>query len=235
NLTYAKSVGTTLDTFTGMPTVDFAAAYNTQAALTKTGCPTNLFDKNTTMNNDNSANISSSTTGLFGASYDCYVGTNHLQWNATTHVLTANGTFYFDGTLTAPSGNTNIVYNGLASFYFTGGVTWNNGSLCGISGCGSGWDTSQNVLFLVADCTAQPASGCVSVSSANTIVQFGVYADGTYKVSGNSGNMAPVICDQFFISGGTDTLVPIKTFPPGTPAPTTSVSYLGTPPTGWSG
>ena len=151
NLTYARSVGTTLDAFTGMPTVDFAAAYTTQAALTKTGCPANLFDKNTTRNNDNSTNISSSTVGLFGASYDCYVGTNHLQWNSATKSLTANGTFYFDGTLTTPSGGGNIVYNGEASFYFTGGVTWNNGSLCGIAGCGAGWDTSQNVLFVVAD------------------------------------------------------------------------------------
>jgi len=232
NLTYASSVGTTLDTFTGMPTVDFQGAYNTQAALTQTGCPANLFDKNTTMNNDNSANI---TSLLFGASYNCYVGTNHLQWNSVTKSLTANGTFYFDGTLTAPSPSAAIVYNGEASFYFTGGVTWNNGSLCGIAGCGSGWDTSQNVLFIVADCTGQPPGGCVSISSANTTVQFGVYANGTYKVSGNSGNMAPVICLQFFITGGTDTLVPIKNFPPGTPAPTTSVSYTGTPPTGWSG
>jgi Tfp pilus assembly protein PilX len=233
NLTYASSVGSTLDTFTGMPTVNFAAAYATQAALTQTGCPTNLFDKNTTMNNDNSANIGAI---LFGSTdYDCFVGTNELKWNHTTKILTANGTFYFDGTLTPPSNLGNIVYQGEASFYFTGGMTWTTGSLCGIAGCGAGWDTSQNVLFIVADCTGQPSTGCVSISSSNTTDQFGVYADGTYKVSGNSGNMAPVICDQFFISGGTDTLVPIKNFPPGTPAPTTSVSYLGTPPTGWAG
>jgi len=233
NLTYAKSVGTTLDTFTGMPTVNFQAAYNAQAALTQTGCPANLFDKNTTLNNDNSANISSI---LFGSTnYDCFVGTNELKWNHTTKQLYANGTFYFDGTYTAGSGVGNVVYSGEASFYFTGGFTWSSGSLCGIAGCGSGWDTSQNVLFVVAECTAAPPGGCVSISSANTTVQFGVYATTTYKVSGNSGNMAPVICNQFFISGGTDTLVPIKNFPPGTPAPTTSVSYTGTPPTGWSG
>jgi len=201
----------------------------------KTGCPANLFDKNTSLNNDNSANISSTATGLFGASYDCYVGNNHLQWNSATKVLTANGTFYFDGTFTSPGGGNNYVYQGLASFYFSGGVTFTSGSLCGISGCGSGWDTSQNVLFIVADCMGEPSTGCVGLSSANATFQFGVYATGKYKVSGNSGNMAPVICDQFFISGGTDTLVPIKNFPPGTPAPTTSVSYTGTPPTGWAG
>ena len=233
NLTYASTVGNTLDTTTGLPTVDFAGAYAEQAALTQTGCPANLFDKNTTMNNDNSANIGAK---MFGATdYDCFVGTNELKWNHTTKTLTANGTFYFDGTLTPPAGVGNVVYHGLASFYFTGGVTWNTGTLCGISGCTTSWDTSQNVLFMVADCTAQPGSGCVSVSSANTVVQFGVYATGTYKLSGNAGNMAPVLCDTFTITGGSDILVPIQNFPPGTPAPSTSVSYLGTPPTGWSG
>ena len=230
---YAKSVGHTLDTTPTMPTADFTSAYNNFAALTKTGCPTNLFDNNTNKDNGNSTNIN---TLLFGSTaYDCFVGTNELKWTPSTKTLLANGEFYFDGTLNAPTGVGSVVYSGLASFYFTGGVTWDTGSLCGISGCTTNWDTSKNVLFVVADCTAPPGSGCVSVSSANTVVQFGVYATKTYKVSGNAGNMAPVICDQFFISGGTDTLVPIKNFPPGTPAPSTSVSYTGTPPTGWSG
>jgi Tfp pilus assembly protein PilX len=240
---YASIVGTTLDTTPQMPTVDFTAAYNAQATLTQTGCPANLFDNNTKMDNGNSANISSSTTGLFGASYDCYIGTNHLKWDSATKTLTANGTFYFDGTLTAPSGVGNVVYNGLASFYFTGGVTWNTGSLCGIAGCGAGWDTKHNVLFVVAQCWANatgtgPGSTlnpCVSISSASAVFQFGVYATKTYKVSGNAGNMAPVICDKFTISGGSDLLIPIQSFPPGTPAPSTSVAYTGTPPTGWSG
>ena len=56
-----------------------------------------------------------------------------------------------------------------------------------------------------------------------------------YKVSGQAGNMGPVICNTFTITGGSDILIPIQNFPPGTPAPTTSVSYTGTPPTGWSG
>jgi Tfp pilus assembly protein PilX len=231
---YASSVGTTLDTSTGLPTVDFTAAYNAFDGLTKTGCPALLFDKSAHhMNNDNSANIGAL---MFGSTdYDCFVGSNELKWNHTTKQLTANGEFFFDGTLTPPAGIGNIVYSGEATFYFTGGVTWNTGSLCGISGCGSNWDTSQNVLFWVADCTGQPGTGCVSISSAGTNVQVGVYADGTYKVSGNAGNMAPVICDTFTITGGSDTLVPILKFPPGTPAPTTSVAYSGTPPTGWSG
>jgi Tfp pilus assembly protein PilX len=230
---YARSVGSTLDTNPVMPTVDFATAYANFNALTKTGCPALLFDKNTSMNNDNSTNISSI---LFGSTdYDCFVGNYELKWNHAAKTLLANGQFFFDGTLTPPSSVGNIVYSGLASFYFDGGVTWNTGTLCGIAGCGSGWDTANNVLFIVANCTGAGSSGCVSISSANTVVQFGVYADGTYKVNGNAGNMAPVICDQFFITGGTDTMIPILKFPPGTPAPSTSVAYTGTPPTGWSG
>jgi hypothetical protein len=233
NLSYATTVGNTLDTTPTLPPVNFPAAYANQAALTQTGCPANLFDNNTTMDNSNSVNISSIIAG--STAYDCWVGTNELKWTPSTHSLYANGTFYFDGTWTPPSPGQNIVYSGMASFYFTGGVTWSRGSLCGIAGCGAGWDTAHNMLFVVADCIGAPASGCVSISAANTTVQFGVYATTTYKVSGNSGNMAPAMCDQFFISGGTDTLIPILGFPKGVPAPTTSVTYMGTPPTGWAG
>ena len=230
---YASTVGTTLSTTVGMPTADFAAAYAAQAALTQTGCPALLFDKNTSKNNDNSTNISSI---LFGSTdYDCYVGTNHLKWNHTTKQLVADGTFYFDGRYTTSSNPGNVVYSGLASFWFTGGVTWSSGSLCGVAGCGTNWDTVHNVLFIVAECTGAPSSGCVSISSNNNVVQFGVYATTTYRASGGAGNMAPVICDTFGIAGGTDLLVPIQNFPPNVPAPTTSVAYTGTPPTGWSG
>jgi hypothetical protein len=233
NLTYAKTVGNTLDTIPALPTVDFAGAYASQLAATKTGCPAGLFDSDTTMNNNNSVNIS---TILFGSTdYDCHVGSYHLQWNHTTDQLLANGVFYFDGTLTAPNPKIDIVYSGQASFYFTGGVNWSRGTICGVAGCGTNWDTLHNVLFWVADCVAAPGSGCVSISAANTVDQVGVYADGDYKLTGNAGNMAPVLCQRFYISGGTDYLIPIQGFPPGTPAPTTSVSYAGTPPTGWSG
>jgi Tfp pilus assembly protein PilX len=233
NLTYAKIVGNTLDTAPGLPTVDFAGAYAAQAAATKTGCPANLFDQDTSMNNNNSANISSI---LFGSTdYDCHVGSYELKWNHTTHQLLANGIFYFDGTLSSGSSAGNIVYSGEASFYFTGGVTWTTGTLCGIAGCTTSWDTQHNVLFMVADCQNEPNTGCVSISSANTVQQWGVYATSNYKLSGNAGNMAPILCNKFFISGGTDYLIPILGFPPGTPAPSTSVSYAGTPPTGWSG
>jgi hypothetical protein len=234
NLTYAKSVGNTLDTMPTMPTVDFAGTYAAQAAMSKSGCPANLFDSDTTMNNNNSANISSI---LFGSTdYDCKVGPSYeLKWNHTTKTLLANGIFYFDGTLTFNSNGTNIVYSGMASFYFTGGVAWQTGTICGVSGCGLNWDTTKNVLFMVANCATTPSTGCVSISSANTVDQFGVYATTTYKLSGNAGNMGPCVVDQFFLAGGTDSFLPIKDFPPGTPAPTTSVSYAGTPPTGWSG
>ncbi len=239
NLTYATTVGNTLDTTPSMPTVDFAGAYATQAGLTKTGCPANLFDKNTTLNNDNSANISSI---LFGSTdYDCFVGPNELRWNHTTKQLYANGTFYFDGTYTSPSVG-NIVYSGLASFDFTGGFVFSSSStsLCGISGCGTGWDTKNNVLFVVAQCWQDATgahlltNGCVTFSGGTTM-QVGVYVTTNYTLSGGSGNMAPVICNTWSISGGSDILRPIQDFPPGTPMPTTSVAYTGTPPTGWSG
>ena len=59
-------------------------------ALSKTGCPALLFDKNAHhMNNDNSANIGAL---MFGSTdYDCFVGTSELKWNHTTKRLTRTG------------------------------------------------------------------------------------------------------------------------------------------------
>ena len=146
----------------------------------------------------------------------------------------ANGQFFFDGTLTPPAGVGNVVYSGEASFYFTGGVTWNTGSLCGIAGCGSSWDTRKNVLFIVADCTGQPGSGCVSISSSRTHRPVGVFAT---DVQGQRrlGEHGPRHLRHVHHHGRHGHHGPDPRFPPGTPAPTTSVAYTGTPPTGWAG
>ena len=98
-----------------MPTVDFLAAYNAQAALTKSGCPAGLFDTDSTPNNNYSRDINSI---IFGSSYDCFVGTNEIKWTSATNTLFVHGTLYFDGSLTYKS---NLTYTGQASRYFSGG------------------------------------------------------------------------------------------------------------------
>jgi hypothetical protein len=228
---YASVTGTTLDAAALMPAVNFQAAYNTQAALTKTGCPAGLFDNDSTWNNS----LTDAGTIMFGAAYDCKVGTTYeLKWTPSTHNLYMNGTFYFDGGLgTMPA--TATTYTGQASLYFTGGVRVNNSSFCGIANCTAQWNPNLNEAIFVMGCQGvQPNGGCFYIGG-NSMMQVGVYSTGDYQVTGGSGNWGPVLCDTFQIAGGTNLLIPFNTFPPGTPGQTSYTTVAGSPPTGWNG
>lgn len=230
---YATTVGTTLDAAPSMPAVDFQGAYNTQAALTKTGCPAGLFDNNSTMDNS----VADVGTILFGAAYDCKVGPSYeIKWTPSTNSLYVHGTFYFDGNLnTFP---TTTVYSGQASLYFTAGVKMGGSSgvsFCGIANCTQYWNPTQNEIIIVAGCQGIATNnGCVSLNG-NTTAQFGAYVNGAYTVAGGSSNMGPILCDNFQINGGAGLLIPFTTFPPGTPGQTSYTTVAGSPPTNWNG
>jgi len=225
NNIYASTVGRTLDTTTQMPTVDFTAAYNTQAALTKNGCPANLFDTDSTANNGYARDVSSI---MFGSSYDCFVGTNEIRWTSSTNSLYVHGTLYIDGSLTHMS---NLTYTGQASLYFSGGATFQNDTFCGIASCTQSWNPNQNLIAIVADCLGIASNKpCVQVTGGANI-QVAAYVNGEYDSTGNGGNMGPVMCRTDKITGGTNLLIPFTTYPAGLPTTSTTSTVTGTPPT----
>ena len=209
--------------------------YDAQAALTKTGCPTNLLDNDTTLNNSDG---SISSVMLGNTDYDCKVGTNEIKWTHSSKTLLVNGTFYFDGSVSL-SGT--VVYSGQASLYFTGGVSMgNNSSFCGISGCTGSWNPDVNGLIFVAGCWSNSTgstlttSGCVSLSGS-AAAQFGVYCTTNYSTAGGSSNMVPVLANTLSLGGSTASLIPFHYMPPGTPLSTRIVTVPEQPPTNWSG
>jgi Tfp pilus assembly protein PilX len=239
NYTFAAYVANSLDTIPAFPVVDFAGAYATQAALAKTGCPANLFDNDSTMNNSDT----SISSVMFGSTaYDCVVGTNEIKWDPSTSPksLTVKGTLYFDGSLTTPAGNPAIVYSGGASMYFTGGVSFGgDSSFCGIAGCSLSWDTSKNIIIMVADCVGlAPPATCVNITGGknhSTAVQFGVYATGNYSVSGGATNPGHILCWDATVSGSSTITVSMNYLPPGTPTSTGTTTVAGSAPKNWSG
>ena len=202
---YASTVGEGVDVTPSMPCIgqpsswdatctgsndgtwtSLHSTYNNQASLPKSGCPTNLFDNDTTLNNSDT----SITSVLLGSTaYDCKLGstsspcsstvtTCELKWTPSTSTLSATGEFYFDGSLTI-SGNT--TYTGLATFFFTGGVTTTGSpTFCassaksGNSTCTAAWDTTKDGLIMVAGCwsnstgSSLTTSGCVSLGGNST-------------------------------------------------------------------
>jgi len=210
--------------------------YNAQAALTKTGCPANLLDNDSTLNNSD-ASIASVMLG--NTDYDCKIGsTNEIKWNHSTHTLTVAGTIYLDGSL--PLSGT-VVYAGQASIYVTGGVTMgNNSSFCGIASCTNSWNPDVNGIIFIAGCWSNStgstliSSGCVNLGGGAT-AQFGVYCTTDYSTAGGSSNMGPVLAHTLNIGGNTASLIPFHYMPPGTPLSTRFVTVPGLPPKNWSG
>ena len=193
------------------------AKYSTQAGLAKTGCPANLLDNDSTLNNSDT----SISSVMFGnTDYDCKVGSNEIKWTHSSKTLYVNGTLYFDGSLTL-SGT--VVYSGLATLYFTGGVSGgSNTNFCGISGCTASWNTNANAIVFVAGCWANStgssliSSSCVSLTGGAK-AQFGAYVTTNYLVDGNSANYGPILANSLSLNGGTSSLIPFSQMPPGTP------------------
>jgi Tfp pilus assembly protein PilX len=222
--------------------VTLVNAYNAQKALTKTGCPANLFDNDTTLNNSD-ASISSA---MFGSTaYDCKVGTNEIKYTPSggscgTGTLYVSGTLYFDGSLTMSCG-LKVVYSGQATMYFTGTITQQGGTqLCGIASCTASWNPATAGIIFIAGCwtnstgSTLAASKCVYITGGST-AQWGAYATTAYQIDGGSGNMGPVLANSLTIGGGSSTLIPFTVMPPGTPLNTQSHYVPASMPKSWSG
>ncbi|HEY2072103.1 MAG TPA: hypothetical protein VGG88_00870 [Gaiellaceae bacterium] len=228
----SQCTGTDNGTWTKLHTI-----YNAQTAAAKTGCPTNLLDGNSTLDNSDS----SISSAMFPSStdYDCKIGSvGEIKWTHSTHTLAVSGTIYLDGSLSL-SGT--VLYTGQASIYVTGGVSMgNNSSFCGIASCTGSWNPDVNGIIFVAGCWSNSTgstlttSGCVSLGGGAT-AQFGVYCTTNYSTSGGSSNMGPVLANTLSIGGNTASLIPFHYMPPGTPLSTRFVTVPGSPPKNWSG
>ncbi|HEY2776350.1 MAG TPA: hypothetical protein VGI77_00470, partial [Gaiellaceae bacterium] len=224
---YATSIGGSLDVTPQMPCIGqptswdpqctgtnagswstLTTAYSAQKALTKTGCPANLFDNDTTLNNSD-ASISSA---MFGSTaYDCKVGTNEIKYTPSggscgTGTMVVSGTLYFDGSLSMGCG-LKVVYSGQATMYFTGTVTQAGGTqLCGIASCTASWNPATAGIIFIAGCwtnstgTTLASSKCVYITGGSS-GQWGAYATTAYQIDGGSSNMGPVLANSLTIGG----------------------------------
>jgi Tfp pilus assembly protein PilX len=240
---WASSATSTLDVTPQMPAVSLPTQHDAQNTMARTGCPANLPDNDTVLNN--SLGAATLTGAMFGTTaYDCKVGPNEIKWTPSSScgsaTLAVRGTLYFDGSLNVGCGWT-ITYSGQATLYFTGSVTIQGGvKFCGISGCTTSWNPDQNGIILVAGCWANStgsslvSSSCVHFTGG-AAVQAGAYATTQYTIDGGATNMGPVLANTLSLSGGGNSLIPFHTMPPGTPLNTRTVNVPAKPPTSWSG
>jgi hypothetical protein len=153
--------------------------------------------------------------------YNCQTATGRLSWTpGSPGTLIVNGTIFFDGDITVSN---NAVYQGQATLYAAGAVTFNNNArLCGISGCTASWDTSTNYIVLVA---GAPTGIGLTITN-NAIFQGAAYVVSNFDLNNNGAIWGPVIANQLDLGNNAGSWLPLTSLPPGAPGYTAGVPTL---------
>ncbi|HWX10037.1 MAG TPA: hypothetical protein VNY33_08660, partial [Gaiellaceae bacterium] len=209
--------------------------------LTAAGNQPHAFDNDGTMNGTNAQfNLTP------GSDYNCVTANGTLDWNHTTHLLTINGTIFFDGNLT--STDSSAMYHGLGTLYVNGELILNGNNASLKAGCPASpaaathqcawgnvppaeWNPSKDMLVIVTD-KANAVS--IDMSGQNVSYQGGLMCtpSSTASLAGNNVIVeGGVICGKY--SWGNNTVIyPLPTvtnLPPGAPVPPNSPAVIGSP------
>ncbi|MDQ2910324.1 MAG: hypothetical protein M3R39_04815 [Actinomycetota bacterium] len=182
------------------------------------------FDTDTTMNRS----LSSSVNLTPSAPYDCRVtdaGGNilgRLAWTpGSPGTLIIAGTIFFDGNIVLQN-SVHAVYQGRATIYAAGTITIQNSSLlCGVAGCDTGWNATQNLLAFVAGSSTDSTG--FSITNSSTF-QGAIYAVNDYAEQNGSVVWGPIVARQLFFQNSTQNhYVPLGTLLAGMPQSGTTV------------
>ena len=176
---------------TSAPAVDWDAWYLNSnpgpyyGCLTQSGTPP-TFDTDQGSASAPSATHRNNSIGTVqdltpSTSYTCKGSAGELSWNASTKVLTANGTIFIDGSAQIQNGSVNT-YTGSATIYVSGTLLIKNSSMCQATSGGtctaSGWDPSQRMLVFVVNGNGSGGSPQSQVSSGDSVQLVSAYAQG---------------------------------------------------------
>ena len=173
------------------PTADFDAWYLNSnpgpyyPCLTTTGTPP-LFDNDqgsaaapSALKRNNSLPTVQDLTP--STSYTCKSSNGELSWNASTKVLTANGTIFIDGSAQIQNGAVNT-YTGSATIYVSGTLLIKNSSMCQAVANGqcttSGWNPAQRMLVFVVNGNGSGGAPQSQVSGGDSVQLVSAYAQG---------------------------------------------------------
>jgi Tfp pilus assembly protein PilX len=229
------------------PTVDWWGNYQRAApgpfrpCFTSVGTPP-VFELPTETTSAIPGNMNADVPGVFNltpsASYTCKSGDGQLSWNATSRVLTVNGSIFIDGSVsvdTGWAGNVVSTYIGQAVLYIYGTVLIKNSSLCAVvqgNGCNQtagAWDPNTTALIIAAHgdgsqggVQAQVPNGdSIQLKSAN--FQGGLYGNSNIEVNTTSQAQGPLVSPHTILPGQTGTISfpSIQFAPYATPGTTT--------------
>ncbi len=208
------------------PPIDLAGWYQNAMPGPMHNCTSGSFPGG--FDNDTTMNRSLGTVDLTPSfAYDCQVRDasgnllGQIAWTPGTGTLIVSGTIFFDGNVSFAN-FVNVVYQGRGTIYASGTMKLGNHStLCGVAGCGSNWDPSQNLLALVAGSSTDPVGFSIE---NNSTFQGAVYAVNDYEEENNATVWGPIIARQVHLENSTTNFyVPIGTLLPGMPSSTETI------------
>src|SRR5919109_2509764 len=157
--------------------------------LTSTGTPPVFDNDQGPASSPNAAKRNHSLTTVQNltpsTSYSCATSGGELSWNATTKVLTANGTIFIDGSVTIQNGSVNT-YVGSSTIYISGTLLIKNTKLCqATSGSGSsttcttsGWNPAQRMLVFVMNGNGSAGGAQGQVNAGDGAQMISAHAQG---------------------------------------------------------
>ena len=188
-----------------------------QACTTQSGAPP-AFDNDSTMNRS----LPSSVNLTPSLAYDCQVMDaqgnllGRIAWTpGSPGTLTIAGTLFFDGNIVFQN-LVNVVYVGRATIYAAGTISFGNSTtLCGVAGCNSNWQPTQNLLAFVAGSSTDTVG--FSIQNSSTF-QGAVYAVNDYSEQNSANVWGPIIARQVSLQNNTSNhYVPLGTLLGGMP------------------
>ncbi|TMK78607.1 MAG: hypothetical protein E6G45_06090 [Actinobacteria bacterium] len=221
------------------PAVDLAYWYANakpgpkQACTTSTGVPP-AFDNDFLLNRSLPAAVNLSPA----LPYDCQV--NDAQGNLLGRIawtpgspgtLTISGTLFFDGDIVFQN-LVNAVYVGRATIYASGTISLQNSStLCGVAGCDSSWNATQNLLAFVAGSSTDTVG--FSIANSSTF-QGAIYAVNDYSEQNGTSVWGPIIARQVSLENNTQNhYVPLGTLLGGMPQSSKEAVSIVNEPGSW--
>jgi hypothetical protein len=145
--------------------------------------------------------------------------------------LTIAGTLFFDGNITFQN-SVNAVYVGRATIYAAGTITLQNSVfLCGVAGCGSNWQATQNLLAFVAGSSTDTVGFSIQNSS---VFQGAIYVVNDYTEQNSANVWGPIIARQISLQNSTTNhYVPIGTLLGGMPQTSEQAVSIVNQPGSW--
>jgi Tfp pilus assembly protein PilX len=224
---FASTMGTSPPSPITPPTADWAGWYAAAAPGPQFPCvAANSSGTTPTFDNDTSRNNSVGTAWNLTptASYTCWTAGGQLAWNATTKVLTVNGTVFIDGSAYVQNGAVNT-YSGQGTLYLSGTFLLKNSKLCAVLDSGgsacdtTNWNPNTKALILVANGNADnglPTGD--SVQLVSSYFQGGVYGTNTIELDTTSQVDGPMVGKVVILGQSVNTSFPFISFvPTGTP------------------